>query len=254
MKDSIFNKKYAEFYDLFNQGKDYTEECNFLEQAFSNYGKIPVNKILDLGCGTGFHDIELTKRRYNLTGVDISPEMIEIGKRRNKDIEFIVGNMSNFNLNKKFDSIICMFSAIGYLTENKQIEDFFRTARRHLDNKGLLVIDCWNGLGVMNELPSSREKTVQVGDLKIVRKSFPYLNAKNHINNVKFNVNIFKQDSLIENYEENHKVRFFFPKELEKYMNDEGFELLNLCPSFKLERQVSEKDWNMTLIAQLNKN
>jgi hypothetical protein len=118
----------------------------------------------------------------------------------------------------------------------------------------LLIIDCWNGLGVMNNLPSSREKSVDAGELRIIRKSFPNLDPKNHINHVKFDVKIFQQNFLLKNYEESHKVRFFFPKEMEKYMNDEGFELLNLSPSFKLDEQLSEKDWNMTLISQLKKS
>lgn len=245
-----FKEKYARYYDLFN--KNYDKECDFLEAVFKKYSKTPIKTILDLGCGTGLHTKELVSRNYELTGLDLSEEMIKIAKQRNPDSDFVVGDMSNFNLGKKFDAVICMFSALGYLTENKQLEGFFNSVKKHLNQGGLLIIDCWNGLGVMNELPSSKEKSAEIEGLKIVRKSFPDLDAKNHINNVKFNVKVFEsennQNKLIDEYEEEHKVRFFFAKELEKYIEDEGFELVHICPSFEIDEELSEKHWNMVIV------
>jgi SAM-dependent methyltransferase len=242
-----FDKKYAKYYDLFNRGKEYSKECDFIEQVFKN-SAIQIKEILDLGCGTGLHDKELSNRGYNITGMDLSKEMIDIAQTNNKNIEFIVGDMTNFNLNKKFDSIICMFSSIGYLTENNQIEDFFSCVKNHLNEKGTLIIDCWNGLGVMREVPSEREKIVETEGLKIVRKSFPYLDSKNHIVDIRFNVKVFEKDNLIDDYQEKHKVRFFFPKELEKYMNDQKLKVVHLCPAYNFYENVDEKKWNMILV------
>lgn len=251
-----YKKDYSKYYDLFYKNKDYSEEANFLDNVIKRFN--PETKtILDLGCGTGNHDILLIEKGFEVTGLDLSEEMIEIAKKRVAG-EFFVGDMSEFSINengtaKKFDTIVSMFSSIGYLTENSKIQTFFKSVKKHLKPSGLLIIDCWNGLGVMNELPSSRENSVEVEGLKITRKSFPNLDAKNHINNVLFKVNVLKADTgeQIEEYEEMHKVRFFFPKELEKYMNDEGFELLHVCPSFDLDEELTEKHWNMILIARL---
>jgi len=245
-----FNKKYAEYYDLFNQGKDYSKECDFLEAVFKT-SPMPIKKILDLGCGTGLHDVELLKRGYDVTGLDLSEEMVEIAKKRNPKINFGVADMSNFNLNEKFDAIICMFSSIGYLTKNKQIENFFRKVKDHLKEGGLLVIDCWSGLGVMHELPTSREKSFEIGGIKVIRKSFPTPEVQNHVSNVKFDIKVLKNGLLIDEYEEKHQVRFFFPQELRKYMEDESFELINICPSYNLNETLTEKDWNMVLVGKL---
>ena len=246
-----FEEKYVKYYDLFNKGKDYDEECSFLEEVFRRFSSPPVKTILDLGCGTGLHTKELVSKGYELTGLDLSKEMIEIAQTRNSDSDFIVGNMANFNLNKKFDAVICMFSVLGYLTKNKQLEEFFNSVKKHLKEKGLLIIDCWNGLGVMNELPSSREKIVESDGLKIVRKSFPDLDSKRHLNNVKFKVKVFKKEELIKEYEEMHNVRFFFPQELKKYLEDSGFELIKICPSFELDKELTEKCWNMVFVSRL---
>lgn len=261
MKSETFKTDYAEYYDLFNKGKYYSNEIDFLERVFKKFSKSPVKNILDLGCGTGLHTKELINRGYEVVGLDLSKEMIEIAKKRNPEAKFYVGDMSNFDLVKneeKFDSIICMFSSLGYLTENSQIESFFKSCKVHLKENGLFILDVWNGLGVMHELPTSREKTSEIPDmnLKITRKSFPELDSKNHINNVKFNVKVFELSSnkLIKEYEENHKVRFFFPLEIKKYMEDAGFELIHLCPSFEIDNELTEKHWNMIVVVMVNDN
>ena len=161
--------------------------------------------------------------------------------------------MSDFNLGKKFDSIISMFASIGYLTENSQVQNLIKSAKEHLKEEGLFIIDCWNGLGVMNELPTSRTKEGEVEGYKIIRQSFPTLESGRHINNVKFNVKILKDNDILDEYDEDHRVRFFFPRELEHYLEENGFEVLKICPSFDLGKDVSHKDWNMTIIAKLKK-
>ena len=246
----VYNKKYVEYYDKFNIGKDYAKEVDFIEDILDKFG-INGRKILDLGCGTGLHEKEFSKRGYEITGLDLSEEMIELAKKRNPKSKFFVGDMSNFYLNEKFDAIISMFSAMGYLTENKQIEGFFSSIKEHLNQKGLLILDVWNGLGVMNELPTSREKSAKFKHLKITRRSFPDLDSRNHVNNVKFNVKVFENGNLIDDYNENHKVRFFFPQELKKYLEDAEFELIHLCPSYEIDSKLTEKHWNMVLVARL---
>ena len=248
-----FEKNYAQYYDLFNQGKDYKKEADFLEEVFRKYGN-KIMSILDLGCGTGLHTKELVGRGYNVTGLDLSKEMLEIAKKRNPDSDFFIEDMSNFNINKKFDVIICMFAALGYLTENIQLEGFFKCCKSHLKEDGLLVLDVWNGLGVMNELPTSREKIAEIENLKIMRKSFPSLDSKNQISNVKFLVKVSEKnqgkEKLITEYNEDHKVRFFFPLELKKYIEDSDLKVLHICPSYNLNENLTEKHWNMVIIGR----
>lgn len=251
MEDNIYSKSYTEYYELFSKDKNYYSEVEFLEKVFQKYN-CDVKNILDLGCGTGMHAELLASKGYKITGLDLSKEMISIAKSKNiPNSKFIIGDMSNFDLSEKFDVIICMFAAMGYLTKNEQIKSFFKSIKNHLNPNGLLILDVWNGLGVMNEHPTSREKSVDVEELKITRKSFPCLDVENHINNVRFEVKIFKNNNLVEEYKENHKVRFFFPQELRKYLEDEGFKIVKICPSYDFDKKISEKDWNMVLICKL---
>lgn len=251
METKSFDKDYAKYYDFFNLEKDYGIEINFLKEVFEKYST-NVKNILDLGCGTGKHDELLISKGFNVFGLDLSKEMIEIAKSKNlENSEFEVGNMSNFSLNKKFDACISMFAAFGYQLKNSEIESSLNCIKNHLNDEGLLVLEVWNGLGVLRELPSSRENIFKKDNIKIVRKSFPELDTFNHKVDVNFKVKVFENNNLKEEYEEMHKMRFFFPQELIRYVENAGFKVLEICDTFKLGSKVNENNWNMVLIAKL---
>jgi len=79
---SVFRKEYADSYDLLYTDKDYKDECDMIEEVFTKYADGPIKSILDLGCGTGNHSIPLAQRGYEVTGVDISSDMLRIRDRR----------------------------------------------------------------------------------------------------------------------------------------------------------------------------
>jgi len=59
-------ERYAEYYDLIYQDKDYEKEYDFIEEIFQNFSSNPVKTIFDGGCGTGGHAIPLAKRGYQI--------------------------------------------------------------------------------------------------------------------------------------------------------------------------------------------
>lgn len=72
----------------------------------------PGSRILDVGCGTGRHVIELAKRGYHVTGVDISSGMLAEGKKAAEaagvEIEWIQSNATKFTSDKQFDAALCL--------------------------------------------------------------------------------------------------------------------------------------------------
>jgi SAM-dependent methyltransferase len=205
-------------------------------------------KILNLGCGTGMHDRKLVDLGFKVTGMDQSAEMIEIAKQKVPEANYIVGDMSDFDLNEKFDVVICMFSSLGYLAEQDKVNGFFESVSKHLVEEGLLILDVWNGLGVVKDPPAIREKIVEDGNLKIVRTSYPNLDVRNFVNNVRFEIKVYENDKLIDEYEEHHKVRFFLPLEIKQYMEDVGINMLHEAPSYNLDEPLTDENWNMILI------
>ena len=251
MKAESYQDKYAEYADLFDEQKNYLEECNFLEKCFKKFSKIKVNSILDLGCGTGNHASHLSNKGYDVTGLDISGSMIKMANSKQiQNANFVIGNLADFNLKEKFDSVISMFAAIGYINNNKDLKNAVNCVREHLKPGGLFIFDCWNGIGVMHDFPTSRTREVEKNNLKIIRKSYPYMDFMGHICTVEFDINIIKDDKIVESFKEKHNVRFFFPQEIKKYLEDENFEVLAITKQFDINEKANKNFW-MSVIARL---
>ncbi len=247
-------KNYAKYYDLLYQEKNYEEECDFIEQAFREFSKLKVKSILELGCGTGGHAIPLARRKYKITGIDASTVMLNTAKEKNTklglDIGLLKSDIRDFKLNEKFDSIICMFAVLNYLTANEDLEKTLKNVRKHLKEGGLFIIDVWNGLAVLRILPSVRVKTVEQNKTKIIRIVEPELDAVNHICRNHYKMMILEKNKLIEEIEETHVIRYLFPQEIKHYLELTDFEVLKICAFPKIGAAVDENIWNMAIISR----
>ena len=74
---------YAYYYNAFYKDKNYKKEAETVERLFKNRNSGEQNSILNLGCGTGRHDIEFAKMGYSVKGIDLSSQMIEVAKSNN---------------------------------------------------------------------------------------------------------------------------------------------------------------------------
>ena len=155
-KMSIF-QSYAHYYDVLYSEKDYAAECDFLESILGKYSDKATKTILDLGCGTGDHALTLGARGYEITGVDMSSEMLEIGRRKAEkkgvDIQFYEGDIREIALNQKFDAAISMFAVMSHQVTNKDLISAFKAASRHLKRNGLFIFDIWFGPAVLRQKP-----------------------------------------------------------------------------------------------------
>ncbi|HMK49640.1 MAG TPA: methyltransferase domain-containing protein [Thermodesulfovibrionales bacterium] len=245
----VFNERYAGAYDALYRDKDYEKECDYIESLFRKHGRKP-RSILDLGCGTGGHALILAQRGYRVTGIDRSSPMLEIArsKAKGKGAEFIKGDITKLRLNRKFDAVISMFAVMGYQTANDSFAAVCKLARRSLSPGGLFMFDCWHGPAVLLDRPTPRIKEIDSGkDEKIIRYTLPEMDVMNHIVNVNFRVWRVKRNSFKENAEV-HPMRFFFPQEVIYFLEVAGFDKVRLYPFFEIDRELTDKDWNMMVV------
>jgi|SRR5579875_730903 SAM-dependent methyltransferase len=247
-------KGYAYYYDLLYRDKDYEGECDFLEEVFRRYSPHPVESILDAGCGTGGHAIPLSRRGYRVTGFDLSEEMASLARQKASQagatVVLRIMDMRDLQLEGRFDAIISMFSAPGYLSRTEDVLWTLYNFRRHLRDGGLLVFDVWNGLAVLRILPSERLKVVEDGDIRLLRFVRPELDAARHLCHNHYRLLVLKDRRVVEEIQETHTMRFFFPEELAHYLKDAGFSTLRICPFPDLDGSVDETVWNVAVIAQ----
>ena len=250
---NVFRKDYATAYDYLYRDKDYEKECDFIEAAFKKYIQ-KVKTILDLGCGTGGHALILSRLGYKVTGIDRSEDMLKIAKKKASDknlaVEFIKGNITNIDLQQKFDAVVAMFAVMGYQTTNSALSQACQVVRKHLNSGGIFIFDCWYGPAVLTERPGIRIKEVKKdGKDKIIRFTEPVLDILNHTVEIKFKLLRIQKGHLLKETNESHFMRFLFPQEIRCFLETAGFSKIEVCPFLELEKPITDHDWNMAVIA-----
>ena len=122
-------------------------ECAFIEGCLKTYGPANARQMLDVGCGAGRHLIELAKRGYRMTGVDVSPEMVafvdEAAKRAKLPITASVDDLCRLTVTGSFDAVFCFMDTFRFLLTNEQILAHLRTIAGLLAPGGLYLTDFW---------------------------------------------------------------------------------------------------------------
>jgi ubiquinone/menaquinone biosynthesis C-methylase UbiE len=132
----------AEFYDAIYSFKNYEKETAKLHELIQQHKRSPGNYLLEVACGTGGH-VTYLKNNYSVEGLDISPKMLRIARKKHPDIVFHRGDMVSFKLNKQFDAITCLFSAIGHLKTKRKLGFAIRNMSQHLKPGGVLIVEPW---------------------------------------------------------------------------------------------------------------
>ena len=128
----------AEYYDLVYGKKDYQGETDRLRGIFRQF--VPLGRtILDIACGTGEHLRLLPE--YQVAGIDLEPAFVRIASGKRPDGNFQVADMQRFELGSKFDILICLFSAIGYLLTAEAILSALACFKAHLTPGGAIFIE-----------------------------------------------------------------------------------------------------------------
>ena len=130
----------AQFYDYLTENVDYEVRSDYISNFFSEYGN-GGKKLLDLACGTGTFSQKFYDLGYDVTGVDLSVEMLTVAKSKLPDISFINADMTDFSFGEKFDYCICMLDSINHLTNYEDVIKCFNRAYDCLTDNGLFIFD-----------------------------------------------------------------------------------------------------------------
>jgi len=251
----VFGSAYADSYDVLYQDKDYLAECELIKQVFQEYGKRPIRQILDLGSGTGGHAIPLVQQGYEVVGVERSPGMLVQARTKaakeapDGRLLFHQGDIRSVELGREFDAALIMFAVLGYQHENTDVRAALRTARRHLRPGGLLVFDVWYGPAVLRERPSQRVKVITTGDGKVLRVASGTLDTLRHLCRTDYLLWRWSDGKPVQETSESHLMRYFFPRELDLFLQCEHFALDRLGAFPDFHRDPDETTWNVLAAA-----
>lgn len=137
--------------------KDTVREVDFLVEELQLPNR---SSIIDIGCGTGRHSIELAKRGFNVTGIDISEGMLKeaekTSREANVNVRFIKADAVNFKTEEKFDAAICLCEgafALLALDENPEEHDYkiLKNINSCLKTGAMFILTTLNGLKMVRE-------------------------------------------------------------------------------------------------------
>lgn len=134
--------KTAAYYDRIYDFKDYRQESQQVTDLIDQHLRSGGNRLLDVACGTGRH-LQYLGRRFDVEGLDLSPELLAIARQRNPGVPLHQADMVDFDLGRTFDVITCLFSSIGYVRTLDALDRALSCLARHLLPGGLLVIEPW---------------------------------------------------------------------------------------------------------------
>ncbi len=148
MKDVLYWDA-AEFYEpLYRRGLQKADgiakECDAIEEILLRNASI-MRRVMDAGCGTGAHSVELASRGYELLGFDFSERMVELAIQKplakNSRVSFFQGDMRRFVAPRKCDAVICMTNAFLVNHTHEQVNSALSCFASSLRRGGVLLLE-----------------------------------------------------------------------------------------------------------------
>jgi len=247
---------YGKFYDLIYQDKDYAAEADYIEMLIKKNAP-HARKILDLGCGTGQHDMLLAKKGYSLTGVDLSEEMLSAAMDQKRimgfdgsQVDFLLGDVSSIRLEKTFDVVISLFDVMSYQTSNSDLKNAFNTVSSHLEKDGIFIFDCWYGPGVLRDPPTVRVKELENDKIVLTRIAEPVMHPDRNLVDVCYHLFVRdKKTQKVVEIRETHTMRYLFKPEIEMIFENVGFEMIAFS-EFMRDSLPGPSNWDVCFIGR----
>ncbi len=247
--ESLF-ENYAEQYDkeIFTQGA--IGECDFIEKEL-NFNK--QLKILDVGCGTGRHAIELAKRGYQVTGIDLSEAQIARAKQKAQqehlDINFLVQDARHLTFHQEFDVAIMLCEGGFPLMETDEMNyAILKSVTRALKEKAKFIFTTLNGLfplfhSVEKFLASEGEER----NATYRSNTFDLMTFRDH------NITEFTDDAGIKKTLESNE-RYYVPSEISWLLKSLGYQKIDIfgakLGAFSRKDKLTTEDDEMLVIAE----
>ncbi len=225
---------FAELYDELMDDVDYESWADFYTRLLSIYG-IRNGKICECACGTGGLTIPLYRRGFQMTGVDISREMLWEAAQKSRKLgiamPFVQQDMKALNLHRPMDAVLATCDGVNYLLTEEDLLSFFRAAHRAIKPGGALIFDVSTPYKLKNVLCS--------GLMAEDRENITYMwqnswNERQKTVSLDLVFFVREKDNQYRRIEEHQKQRAWDEKTLKENLWHAGFRAVSIYGDFTL--------------------
>lgn len=226
-------EQFAYLYDELMKDVPYDKWANIIEQKAAKYN-VTGKKLLDLACGTGELSVRLANSGFDVTGVDLSDDMLSVARRKSDahglSIQYFQQNMAELEGLGRFDIIGIFCDSLNYLQSEEEVTGTFQGVFNHLADDGLFIADVhsvykmlhifMNGTFVLNE-----------DEISYIWESF----EGEHRYSVEHELTFFALDEATgkyDRYDELHFQRTFPVEQYQGWLAAAGFEVLETIADF----------------------
>jgi ubiquinone/menaquinone biosynthesis C-methylase UbiE len=212
--------KTARYYDKIYSFKDYQAEADKLTAIIEENLHSGGRRLLDVACGTGGH-IAYLKQHFQVEGLDISAEFLEIARGKYLDVPFHQGDMVDFDLADQFDVVACLFSSIGYVRTLQDLTRAVTCMTRHVIHGGVLIIEPWFTPETWHA-PSVHASLVDEPDLKIARVNTSFVDGRLSYFDLHYLIGTLEGT---EHFVERHELGLFETDEVRSVLSEAGLDV-----------------------------
>ena len=240
---------YANSYDkeIYTQGT--IAEVDFIENEI---GHDTSKTILDIGCGTGRHAIELAKRGYSVTGIDLSDSQLakaeEKAKAAGVKVTFLKRDARDFYFNEPFDAAIMLCEGAFSLMETDEMNfQILQNTAKALKPNGVLIFSCLNVLFPLYHSVKDFINKNAKNELKSEENTFDLMTFRDH------STLTIKDDNGI-NKTMQCNERYYAPSEITWLLKSLNFKTIDILGciigDFRRDKSLSNEDYEMLVIAK----
>jgi len=213
---------FAYFYDTLMKNVDYNKWAGHVESIFGYYGKKP-KTVVDLACGTGGITNVLAARGYQITGIDISEDMLFVAREKARKsglkVAYACQDMVELTLHRPVDAVICMCDGFNYITDKDKLKTAMKRIYRYLNQGGILVFDI-SSYYKLSSVLGNNTMADSNEDISLI-----WLNHFDKNNDIlEMNLTFFvRQGKLYKRSDETHMQRAYRENEIREILEDCGF-------------------------------
>ncbi|SHH01442.1 class I SAM-dependent DNA methyltransferase [Tepidibacter thalassicus] len=225
-------KNFAFIYDKLMDDVDYNMWVNYIEDIIKKENVI-VKNILELACGTGNLTIPLAQKEYDIVGIDISEEMLDIARKKSLeqgiDIVFLNQDMRELDFEVyNLDCVLCACDGFNYILEEDDLKNVFKSIYSLLKNNGIFIFDISSYFKISNIL-SGNTFGENREDIAYIWQN--YFDEEENI--VEMDLAFFiRNGEYFERFEEIHYQRAYKNEEILDFLKNAGFEDVKVYKDF----------------------